>query len=327
MLPICLVTGFLGTGKTTFLKNIVAQNRDRKIVYLINEFSAHDVDGAIVSAENPNVVSIPGGSIFCHCLVTEFIGQLTKIAELGEATAQPEASLHLSNLDVEVGRGLRASRYDGVVIEASGMANPKVIEQLLAETKLDDRFWLATIVSVIDPNSFLKLRHTLPNILAQVEAADVVLINKTDCNPPEKIKETLDVVQGLNPAADLIQTVQCDVQIDLFGQYPRAFGGAGASRGLQGEYAKCRDPNYATFVTVQPFDGDRLEAFVIEYADDIYRVKGTLADEFFDYSTAGVIRTPQSGATPACSAEGLGALAWIVKGDAEEAIQTALKSL
>ena len=79
MLSICLVTGFLGTGKTTFLKNIVARNRDRKIVYLINEFSAHDIDGAIVSAENPNVVSIPGGSIFCKCLVTEFIGQLSKI--------------------------------------------------------------------------------------------------------------------------------------------------------------------------------------------------------------------------------------------------------
>jgi G3E family GTPase len=79
MLPICLVTGFLGTGKTTFLKNIVAHNRGRKIVYLINEFSAHDVDGAIVSAENPNVVSIPGGSIFCKCLVTEFIGQLSKL--------------------------------------------------------------------------------------------------------------------------------------------------------------------------------------------------------------------------------------------------------
>jgi G3E family GTPase len=312
VLPICLVTGFLGTGKTTLLKNIVAHNRDRKIIYLINEFSAHDVDGAIVSAENPNVVSIPGGSIFCKCLVTEFIGQLSKIA-----AAHSESSPYLLGQDIEVGRDLRASRYDGVVIEASGMANPKVIEQMLVETKLDSDFRLATIISVLDPNSFLKLRHTLPNILAQVEAADVVLINKTDCNPPEKIEETLEVVQGLNPAAERIQTVQCDVELDLFGQHPNAFGGAGAPRGLQGEYAKCRDPNYETFVTEQPFDGAALEAFVLEHADDIYRVKGTLSDEFFDYSTAGAIRTSQLGATPA--------LAWIVKGDAEETVRFALK--
>jgi G3E family GTPase len=279
MLPICLVTGFLGTGKTTFLKNIVAQNRDRKIVYLINEFSAHDVDGAIVSAENPDVVSIPGGSIFCHCLVTEFIGQLKKIAD-------------------------EKGGFDGVVIEASGMANPKVIEQMLAETKLEQEFRLATVVSVLDPNSFLKLRRTLPNILAQVEAADVVLVNKTDCNLPEKIEETLAAVQELNAVADRIQTVRCEIELDLFSEK--------APRGLQGEYAKCRDPNYETFVTEQPFDGSMLETFVLENADDIYRVKGTLKNEFFDYSTAGVIRTPQPGAEPA--------LAWIVKGGAREKI-------
>lgn len=286
MLPICLVTGFLGTGKTTFLKHVVARNRDRKIVYLINEFSAHDVDGAIVSAGNPNVVSIPGGSIFCKCLVTEFIGQLKKAAELW-----PDA--------------------DGVVIEASGMANPKVMEQMLAETGLDKLYRLATVISVIDPNSFLKLRHTLPNIIAQIEAADVVLINKTDRNTPEKTIDADAAVLALNPVTERIKTVQCAVEVDLFFEH--------APRGLQGEYAKCRDPNYATFVTEQPFDGDKLERFVLENSDDIYRVKGTLSNEFFDFSTAGVIRTPQPGSTSA--------LAWIVKGGAEGRITAALAAL
>lgn len=286
MLPICLVTGFLGTGKTTFLKNIVAQNRNRKIVYLINEFSAHDVDGAVVSAENPNVVSIPGGSIFCKCLITEFIGQLKKVAE-----HWPDAI--------------------GVVIEASGMANPKVMEQMLAETGLDKLYRLATVVSVIDPNSFLKLRHTLPNIISQIEASDVVLINKTDRNAPEKIAEADTLVLEINPAAERIQTVRCEVEIDLFAEH--------APRGLQGEYAKCRDPNYATFVTEQPYNGTTLAAFVLAHADDIYRVKGTLSGEFFDYSTAGVIRTPKPGA--------VSKLAWIVKGGAEEKIIASLKTL
>jgi len=282
MFPICLVTGFLGTGKTTFLKTIVAKNRERKIVYLINEFSAHDVDGAVVSAENPNVVSIPGGSIFCTCLVTEFIGQLKKTSE-----QWPDA--------------------DGVVIEASGMANPKVMEQMLAETGLDQLFRLATVLSVIDPNSFLKLRHTLPNILAQIEASDVVLINKTDCNAPEKTAETERLVREINPAAERIRTIRCDAEIDLFAQH--------APRGLQGEYAKCRDPNYETFVTEQPFDGGDLERFVMEHAEEIYRVKGALPGEFFDYSTSGVRRTPLDGAEPK--------LAWIVKGGSgvQQAVQ------
>ena len=286
MLPICLVTGFLGTGKTTFLKNIVTHNRDRKIVYLINEFSSHDVDGAIVSAENPNVVSIPGGSIFCKCLVTEFISQLEKVAE-----HWPDAI--------------------GVVIEASGMANPKVMEQMLAETGLDKLYRLATVISVIDPNSFLKLRHTLPNIIAQIEASDIVLINKMDRNTPEKITEADTLVQKINPSTERIRTIQCNAEIDLFAAH--------SPRGLQGEYAKCRDPNYATFITEQPFNGTTLAAFVLEHADDVYRVKGTLSGEFFDYSTAGIIRTPQSGAGSK--------LAWIARGGAEDGIVLALKLL
>ena len=322
MLPIRLVRGFLGPRKATFLKNIVERNRDRKIVYLINEFSAHDVDGAIVSAENPNVVSIPGGSIFCKCLVTEFIGQLSKIAtEAGETPANRTAGVPPAQEEDA------ARRIDGVVIEASGMANPKVIEQMLVETKLNQHFRLATIISVIDPNSFLKLRHTLPNIIAQIEASDVVLINKIDCNPPEKIEETLSVVQALNPMVERMQTVQCDVDLDLFSEHPTTFDGAGISRGLHGEYAKCRDPNYETFVTEQPFDGDALEAFVLEHTDDIYRVKGVLVDEFFDYSTAGVIRTPHSDLKPASHAGDLGALAWIIKGGAAEKITRTLNEL
>lgn len=286
MLPITLVTGFLGTGKTTLLKKIVARSRDRKIVYLVNEFSPKDVDSAMVAADNPNVVSIPGGSIFCKCLVAEFIGQLKKVAaEWGDA--------------------------DGVVIEASGMANPKVIEQMLAETRLDTMFRLANIISVLDPNSFLKLRHTLPNIIAQIEAADIVVINKIDCNPAEKIAATAEAVTRINPRARQVRAVRCDFELELFPDRETC--------GLCGEYGKCRDPNYATFTTETAYDGDVLEKFITAHADDIYRVKGTLAGECFDYSTSGFTRVPQPGATPS--------LVWIVKGTALEAITLARLAL
>jgi G3E family GTPase len=282
MIPICLITGFLGTGKTTLIKRIVAGNRERRLVYLINEFSALDIDGSIVSAENPDVVSIPGGSIFCKCLVSEFIGQLRRIvSEWGEA--------------------------EGVVIEASGMANPKVIEEMLAETGLDEFYRLATIVSVVDPNSFLKLRHTLPNILAQIETADVVLLNKSDCNPRERVAEARTAIAELNPAADVKETVMCAVDLDLFAEH--------APRGLQGEYAKCRDPNYATFVTEHPCDPDRLAALIRSHADVIYRVKGRFAGEYIDYSIAGLVRSPLPGGD-----SGETRLAWIVKGGTEEDI-------
>jgi len=281
MIPICLITGFLGTGKTTLLKRIVAENRARKWIYLVNEFSALDVDGAIVSAENPDVVSIPGGSIFCKCLVTEFIGQMTKIHE-----QHPDA--------------------EGVVIEASGMADPRVIADMLKETQLDQHFELANIISIVEPRSFRALIHTLPNIIHQVEAADLVLLNKSDLFDEDKLAATEQAVRNIKAKANLVRCVKGEADFSIFGN-------PGAYAELHGEYAKCRDPNYSAFSTElpHPLDPAVVETFIRKNEEVIYRVKGYFQSlegpVYFDYSKAGFSITPaESGKTQG--------LAWIVEG-------------
>ncbi len=69
MIFLVLITGFLGSGKTTLLRHINASNPDKKIVFLVNDFSAVDVDYQILSETNDSVISVAGGSIFCKCLV------------------------------------------------------------------------------------------------------------------------------------------------------------------------------------------------------------------------------------------------------------------
>lgn len=282
MIPICLITGFLGTGKTTLLKRIVAGNRDRKWIYLVNEFSALDVDGAIVSEENPDVVSIPGGSIFCKCLVTEFIGQMTKIHE-----RHPDA--------------------EGVVIEASGMADPRVIADMLRETRLDRHFELANIVSIVEPRSFLRLIHTLPNIIHQVEAADLVLLNKCDLFDEEQLIETEEAVRDIKNDANLMRCVKGIAGFPILGK-------GGSRVELHGDYAKCRDPRYSAFSTEHPnlLDPALLIALISENEEAIYRVKGyfqTLENAvYFDYSKAGFSITE---AEPHATY----GLAWICRGE------------
>ncbi len=285
MIPICLITGFLGTGKTTLLKRIVAENRGKKWVYLINEFSALDVDGAIVSEENPNVVSIPGGSIFCKCLVTEFIGQMTKI--------------HKLHHDAE-----------GVVIEASGMADPRVIADMLKETQLDRHFELANILTIVEPRSFRALIHTLPNIIHQVEAADLVLLNKSDLFDEDKLAATEQAVRNIKAEVNLVRCVKAKADFPIFGN-------SGAHAELHGEYAKCRDPNYSAFSIElhRPLDPAVVETFVRENEESIYRVKGYFQSFegpiYFDYSKAGFSIAPaEPGKTQG--------LAWIVEGGSED---------
>lgn len=243
-IPLCLVTGFLGSGKTTLLKHIVEKHREQRLVYLVNEFSPHDIDGAIVAEDNPAVVAIPGGSIFCKCLVSEFIARLTEVpAKFG---------------DVE-----------GVIVEASGMADPRVIKTMLRETGLDQMYRLAEVISLVDPGSFLKLCRTLPNIVAQVEAAGLVIINKTDLHPPESVDETTSKVKAINPHAAVICCAFARVDIDLFVS-------ARESGQMKGEYALCRDPHYNNFVVEihRPIVLEQLKQQLNRVEDDLFRVKG-----------------------------------------------------
>ena len=74
--PVWLVVGFLGAGKTTLLRRLVKSPGGRKLAFVVNEFSDVDVDAGLVAQEGGVAVSVAGGSIFCHCKVTEFVNVL-----------------------------------------------------------------------------------------------------------------------------------------------------------------------------------------------------------------------------------------------------------
>jgi G3E family GTPase len=270
MIPMSLVTGFLGSGKTTFLKYIMQHERERKLVYLVNEFSPIDVDGQLLKTGGRDVVALPGGSVFCRCLVTEFIGALTDIA----------LKFHSEDAPVE-----------GVVIEASGMANPMVIEQMLTETQLDQQYALATIVSVVDPGTLPHLLQSLPNIRAQLEASDVAIINKTDRYEEAALAEAEAKVREIRTGIELVRASFGQADVELFRP--------GASRGVRGEYAGCADPNYARFHVrlkgAVPLE--ELRALIRAAGEDLYRLKGFVRSEgellYVDYA-AGDLQTQRA---------------------------------
>ncbi|MFA5190128.1 MAG: GTP-binding protein [Verrucomicrobiia bacterium] len=265
MIPLALVTGFLGSGKTTFLKQFVRRYRGRKIVYLVNEFSAKDVDGALLAGETPDVVSVAGGSIFCRCLVTEFIA-------------------HLRELPARFGTS--ATPVEAVVVEASGIANPAVAGQMLREARLDRQYELTSVVAIVDPGSFGKLLRTLPNIRAQIEAASHILINKTDAYPATLIGQTEAAVCEINPAVTPVRTSHGAADVELFGT---RFAGVQG-----GELAQCSDPNFASFTVLldRGLDLDRFRAALEAVKEDIYRIKGFVATAgqrfHLDYSASGL---------------------------------------
>lgn len=335
MIPLCLVTGFLGSGKTALLRHIAHQHARQRLVFLVNEFSAVDIDGPVLEQVAPGqVLGLPGGSIFCVCLVTEFIRVLKELPERF------------------------GGEIDGVVIEASGVANPKVVARMLAETRLDETYRIASVIAVADPGTFGTLLQTLPNLRAQIEASNHVLINKSDLFAEETLRATEQAVREINPTATVTRTQYGKINLvpapnppclgktsetcnsNSHHRHPRESGDPGfppkdldprfrgddgkggrwedvmdvaqtsvlvldifgdnAPRGIEGEYAQCRDPNFAKASVrfTHPVELPRLLAALESLGPGLYRAKGfvpTPTGVFqVDVSSSGAQTTPVS---------------------------------
>lgn len=260
MTDLTLITGFLGSGKTSLLQQLLANENRKRYIVLVNEFSSVDVDGERVEqaaqqhGHDDRVTAIPGGSIFCKCLVTTFIEQLQRAADLADEASQA------------------GEPFDSILIEASGMADPSVTTQLLEDTRLNQRLNLKHIIAMVDPATFGKLLVTLPNVKSQIKAASLIVINKSDRHDAEALERVTMQVRKLNPTAALVRT-QYGRGVDTMLETPGAW-----PADVSGELAACRDPNYA----VENLEAHQLQTLgcvsnlLRERATTLYRAKGTL---------------------------------------------------
>ncbi len=252
-IPVYLVVGFLGAGKTTLLKRLVQATADRRFLFVVNEFSAVDVDAAQIERAGGAAVAVAGGSIFCRCLITEFIAVMKKIA-------------------AGVSVGGTAGRPEGVVIEASGMADPRSMSRLLAESALDRDYRVAGVTAVVDPGVLMKLLLVLPNIRGQIQCADLILFNKTDLHSPEMVDQVTERVRTINPRAGVLHCVHCDVDPAVILTADTAV----ASFPADAEYNQCRDPRFERDALVfgAPPAIDEIRALFAGESGGLYRAKG-----------------------------------------------------
>ncbi len=157
VIPVNLVTGFLGVGKTTALMNLLAQKPvDEYWAIVVNEFGEVGIDGATLSSlgDGLQVAEVPGGCICC--------------------TTSPM-------LRVTLGKLARGKRPDRLLIEPSGLGHPAGIIDLLRDPMLASAFEVRAVVSLLDPRHMEDQRYTLHETWRdQLQLADVLIINKCD---------------------------------------------------------------------------------------------------------------------------------------------------
>ncbi len=178
---IVILSGFLGSGKTTVLQNLIAASNDKKIAILLNDFGDVPVDGTLIQTEKgtSDVVEIGGGSVFCSCLKEAFV----------------KALFSLSTGDAE-----------RVLVEASGMSDPSGVTRLLELAKLDAFYEEALVICLFDPQKSLKLARVLEVIPRQIKAAQVVVLTKSDVTSQEERDKAREYIRSVHAEVPIIES-------------------------------------------------------------------------------------------------------------------------
>lgn len=186
-----LITGFLGSGKTTFLNRIIdCFPKDKKMTLLVNEFGEIGVDGTLVEGEDIDMMEISKGSIFCVCVKTDFIKGLYE----------------LNN----------SVKPDVLLIESTGVANPTDLKRDLKLPIFNERFIFAEQFCIVDAVHFLDAFEVYVSLEKQIASSSVFIINKTDLASKDIIEETKRVIHQFHPDPIFFETTYADVPLDRF---------------------------------------------------------------------------------------------------------------
>ncbi len=185
-----LISGFLGSGKTTFLQNMLKNLVGRKVGVLINEFGSIGIDGRLIEKEGIELIEINNGSIFCSCLKGSFI----------------KALIELSKLDIDL-----------LLIENSGMADPSNMHQILDELKNKTCRFLnyKGAVCIVDSVNFLKLVRVLAPVQNQIASSNFIIINKIDKADQSMVMEIEKKIHAINLSAFIYKTIYSEVPIPV----------------------------------------------------------------------------------------------------------------
>ena len=156
--PVVVVTGFLGSGKTTLVNRLVREQSDSLVI--VNEFGEISVDHLLVEASTERTVALPNGCLCCHLR-----GDLEETL-IGAAMRRRRGEI---------------AGFDRVIVETSGLADPGPVAQTLyADAALARDFKLGPIVTVVDASDFESRKVSGEIARAQIAAADVVVLSKVD---------------------------------------------------------------------------------------------------------------------------------------------------
>ena len=186
-IPVTLVTGFLGSGKTTFINAALCSPELAKTVVVVNEFGEVGLDHKLFASSSDSVVVLENGCLCCT-VRSDLVGTLNSLYHGRQAGELPE--------------------FDNIVIETSGLAEPgAVLQAFLSEPTLDGLFRVASVLTLVDAVNWRGTAESHDEAVRQVALAEQIRISKLDLVDAKDISASrlLLELRQINPSAEIAE--------------------------------------------------------------------------------------------------------------------------
>ncbi|MGV8139072.1 MAG: CobW family GTP-binding protein [Mangrovibacterium sp.] len=199
-IPVTIITGFLGAGKTTLINKIISRYPQKKFAVIENEFGEIGIDGGLIIGTGENIFELTNGCICCS-LRDDLYETLT---------------LLLGN----------SFEFDHLLVETTGIADPgNIINAFLSTELMQSRFVIDSMICLADAIFIEDLLTDQPEVQCQLALSDKILINKTDCVQPVYVEKLRNRLSEMNPMAEIYSVSYANIEaIRLLDTYSYSAG-------------------------------------------------------------------------------------------------------
>ena len=187
-IPVTVLTGYLGAGKTTLLNRILSENHGKRYAVIVNEFGEIGIDNDLIVESDEEIYEMNNGCVCCTVR-----GDLIRVVE---------------------GLTRRPGRFDAIVVETTGLADPVPVAQtFFMDDDVRSKTRLDAVVALVDAKHLpLRLKDSR-EAEDQIAFADVVVLNKTDLVTPQELADVEATIRAINPTAKIHRTQRSGVDL------------------------------------------------------------------------------------------------------------------
>ena len=241
-----VLTGFLGSGKTTALLKLLERLKGSRIGVIQNEFGKLGIDGTILRNDDIQMVEINRGSIFCTCQKLNFVKALADMAQ---------------------------QDFDYLFVESSGWGDPSNVQEILDAARIasEKEYDFKGVICFVDAVNFLEQVKDEETAFRQLKHCNLAVITKTDLADAGLMEQVAEKIREINPVCEILESVNGEMDHSFLQKDLRIFQWAESEETTNSVETK---PKSLFMEYEGQVEKEKLHKFLAAVAPDVHRIKG-----------------------------------------------------